>query len=103
MSSQLLACDMSALSDAQRDRHEQVAHQIFALKQSVRELPDGFALQYADEPSTYLLIAEFMSLEHRCCPFFHLALEVEPEQKAIWLKIGGSAQIKEFARAEMMG
>ena len=102
MSSQPLACDLSALSPAQRDRHEQVAHQIFTLKQSVRELPDSFALQYADEPATYLLIAEFISLEHRCCPFFRLALEVEPEQQAIWLKIGGSVEIKEFARAEMM-
>jgi len=100
MSSQI-ACDMSALSDAQHDRHQQVAQQIFALKQSVRELPDGFALQYADEPQIYLLIAEFISLEHRCCPFFRLALEVEPEQQAIWLKIGGSAEIKDFVRAEM--
>ena len=102
MSSQPLACDLSALTDAQRERHLQVAHEVFALKQSVRELPDGFALQYADEPAIYLLIAEFISLEHRCCPFFHLALEVEPQQKHIWLHVGGSADIKEFARMEML-
>jgi hypothetical protein len=102
MSNQTLACDLTALTDAQRVRHLEVARQVFDLKQSVRELSDGFALQYADEPQHYLLLAEFMSLEHRCCPFFHLALDVEPEQKSIWLHIGGSAEIKTFARAEML-
>ena len=102
MSNQPLACDLSALTDAQRGRHLEVAQQVFALKQFVRDLPEGYALQYADEPPLYLLLAEFMSLEHRCCPFFHLTLEVEPEQKSIWLHIGGSAAIKEFARMEML-
>ncbi len=102
MSSQPLACDLTALTDAQRERHLQILREVFGLKQSLRELPDGFALEYADEPSIYLLLAEFMSLEHRCCPFFHLSLEVEPEQEVIWLHIGGSAEIKEFARMEML-
>lgn len=102
MPSQVLACDLTALSDVERERHQQVARQVLDLKQSVCDLPDGYALQYPDELQMYLLIAEFMSLEHRCCPFFHLALDVEPDQKAIWLKIGGSAEIKAFARAEML-
>ncbi|MBI1257903.1 MAG: hypothetical protein GC204_10565 [Chloroflexi bacterium] len=102
MSNQPLACDLTALTDAQRARHLQVARQIVDLKQSVREFPDGYALQYDDEPANYLLLAEFMSLEHRCCPFFHLSLDVEPDQKAIWLHVGGSLDIKEFARMEML-
>ncbi len=98
----LLACDLSAMTDAQRTRHFEVSRQVLAGKTSVTELPDGYRLHYSDDPATYILIAEFMSMEHRCCPFFRLALEVEPGQHTIALHISGDAGVKAFIQAEML-
>jgi hypothetical protein len=102
MTMTVFACDLSALTDAQRQRHIEVSRQVIGSKQAVVELPDGYRLQYADDPANYVLIGEFMSMEHRCCPFFRLALEVEPEQKSIWLRVSGEAGVKEFIYAEML-
>lgn len=97
-----LACDLSALTNAQRARHLEVSQQVLSAKQSVTELPDGYRLHYPDDPATYILLAEFMSMEHRCCPFFRLALEVEPGQHTITLHISGAEGVKAFIQAEML-
>jgi hypothetical protein len=98
-----LACDLSALTNVQRERHIEVSRQVLAGKQEITELEDGYRLQFPDDPAAYLLIGEFMSMEHRCCPFFRLALEVEPGAGTIWLRVSGDAEnIKAFIQAEML-
>jgi hypothetical protein len=98
-----LACDLSALTDAQRERHIEVSRQVLAGKQALVELADGYRLQFPDDPAWYMLLGEFISMEHRCCPFFRLALEVEPGAKAIGLRVSGDAEgIKAFIQAEML-
>ena len=96
------ACDLSALTDAQRERHLDVSRQMLGSKQAVVELMDGYRLQFSDDPGNYLLIGEFMSMEHRCCPFFRLALEVEPDAESIWLRVSGEDGVKDFIHAEML-
>jgi hypothetical protein len=99
-----LACDLSALTDAQRKCHIEVSRQVLAGKQAVIELTDGNCLQFPDDPAWYILLGEFISMEHRCCPFFRLALEVEPGANIIWLHVSGDSEdIKAFIQAEMLG
>ncbi len=98
----IFACDMSALSDEQRNRHHQVYHWLAELRLSVSELEDGYGFEYAAEPATFALLGEFMGLEHLCCPFFRLALEAEPEAKTVWLKVTGVEGVKEFVYAEFL-
>lgn len=96
------ACDLSALTDEQRNRHHQVYHWLTELRLSVRGLDNGYAFEYADIVDTYPLLGEFIALEHRCCPFFHLTLEVEPQAKSVWLHVTGVEGVKEFAYAEFL-
>jgi hypothetical protein len=93
------ACDLSVFTAQERQRHEQVAGQIIALRQSVQEFDDGYAFRLPWD--AYPLAAEFMRMEHLCCPFFRLMLEVEPGQGSIWLHLRGDSRIKVFARQEM--
>ena len=97
-----LACDMSVFDDAQRQQHIQLVHQLFDSRLAVEELADGFTWQFADQPEVYEQIAQFISGEHRCCPFFHFTLDVLPGRRPI-LKITGPAGVKEFVRAELLG
>lgn len=96
------ACDLSALSDEQRNRHTQVYHWLVDLRLAVQELDNGYAFEYAAEPTTYTLLGEFMGLEHLCCPFFRLTLEVEPDAKTVWLKVTGAEGVKDFVYAEFL-
>ena len=47
------------------------------------------------------MIAEFMSMEHRCCPFFRLTLEAEAGHDPLALRITGADGVKDFIRAEL--
>ena len=93
-----LACDLSVFTPEERAYHGRLYEQINAARQSVRELEDGYALQLPG--AAYTTAAEFMRLEHVCCPFFRLILEVEPGQGSIWLHVRGSDPIKAFVEQE---
>jgi hypothetical protein len=69
--------------------------------QSVRELPDGYALEFPPQPTLLMLLAEFIARERRCCPFFIFELRVEAEDGPFWLKMTGEEGIKPFLQAEM--
>ena len=91
-----LACDLSAMTPDQRQRHEQAFEKLNSIRQSVLELPDGYAWQFPGDTDTGFVVAEFMLMEHLCCPFFRFTLEVEPGHGSIWLRFTGSEQVKEF-------
>lgn len=54
------------------------------------------AFHCAIEPKIVLLIAEFITLEYRCCPCFTLGLEAQKERGPLWLKVTGREGIKAF-------
>jgi hypothetical protein len=70
-----IACDLTALDPAQRERRRVLGAQLAA----VAELPDGYAFRSPADSSTCLAVAEFVTLERRCAPFFDFVLEVERE------------------------
>ena len=98
--SESLVCVLDSLTPELRARHQMLSEQVKERRQSVRELPDGYAWQLPGDTAMWLTAAEFISLEHLCCPFFRLTLEIEPGQGAIWLQITGNSQVKQFVEAE---
>jgi hypothetical protein len=95
------ACDMSAIKPDQRPQHIATAGQLFRAVESIRELRDGYAFQLPYESNTLQLIAEFISLERLCCPFFGFTIEIEPEGGEVWLQLTGREGVKPFIRAEI--
>jgi hypothetical protein len=96
-----LACDLTAIPADERERHGDVARSLFAAVQETREEPGGLAFRLAPELAMWLLAAEFVARESRCCPFFGFALELAPAGRSLWLRITGGPEIKAFARAEL--
>lgn len=95
-----LACRISALSADQRRRHAEISRTMASELKEVRELEEGYALRFAPETSSILMLSEFISLERRCCPFFHFVLEVGNDEKPLWLKITG-AGVKELLKQQL--
>ena len=52
-------------------------------------------------PERLLLLAEFMTLEALCCPFFTLALQAACDGGPLRLRITGPDGVKPFIRAEL--
>jgi len=95
----VIACNLDALSTTERERRAALARAVVQQARSVQELTDGYALELPSTPSLAHESLEWLLLEHRCCRFFRLELELEPEEGSLWLRLRGGPGVKEFLSA----
>ena len=95
------ACNAFALSPEVRKRHfEEVGPALLKLKQSTRELPDGYEFEFSADNKTYQLLTEWAFQERLCCPFFDIDLRFDREAGPLWLRLTGRPGTKEFIKEE---
>lgn len=95
-----IACNLGALDTEEQKRRADLADQ---LQNSVREIlsrTDGFTLRFSANDLVLFQIAEFVSLERRCCPFLNFQISLNEGDDAIELRLSGRAGVKEFLAAE---
>ena len=94
-----IACDLNALSAAERERRGSLAAKIHGAVTGRHELADGYALRVAQGKVSAAELDDWIALEGRCCPFLRFALV--PDGDALWLQLTGRAGVKEFLKSEM--
>ncbi|MEW6129040.1 MAG: hypothetical protein AB1757_18525 [Acidobacteriota bacterium] len=94
-------CRLDALTPAERERHLSLWKSLQAAKQAVRELDNGYAIGFPGDSKTLMAVAEFISRERRCCPFFTFEIEAAGEDKPLWLRLTGNKGVKEFIKTEI--
>lgn len=94
------ACDMSALSPAQRAQHVRLARSVFGAVGSIESAPDAYRFILAADVGLLPVLAEFITLERLCCPFFDFTVEVPSGDGSLVLQVGGPAGVQPFVRAE---
>jgi hypothetical protein len=57
-----------------------------------------YAFQDAPDPAVFMVAAELITLESRCCSFYHFQLEKEPGERAMWLRVTGPKDAKAFIK-----
>jgi hypothetical protein len=95
-----IACDMTALNGAQRERQQVLMKKFHASIDETQSLPDGYAFRLPSDAATILDIAEFITIERLCCPFLSFELEVGQAQSPLWLRLRGQAGVQQFIEAE---
>jgi hypothetical protein len=93
-------CDLTALDASQRKHHRELTERLRESVKEVRELADGYAFRLAAETEQITLVAEWVTLERLCCPFFDFQLEVGSREKPLWLRITGRPGVKPFMQSE---
>jgi len=93
-----LACDLSALTAAERSRRDELVRHLRARSLGLSETERGFAVALPDEPEACRDSFELLLLERRCCPFLDLGLHLERAGGPVRLLIEGGAGVKEFLR-----
>ena len=92
------ACNMNALTSAERARHQDLSRTLLTAVQERSELRNGYAFRL---PSSALITAaEWVSFERKCCPFFAFEIEQPKDQAPLWLRITGSEGVKPFIEEE---
>src|SRR5262249_2876959 len=93
-----IACDMTALSASERSRYDILRRFVLEGVEEVRSTAIGFQLRLR-HGGAIAEGAEWMSLEHRCCPFLTLQLALKGDGTT-WIDVGGSGAIKTFLEDE---
>ena len=102
-------CNVQALTEAQRERHRALGERMLGAVVSTAELPDGYQLGLdlsrigdpGGHPWSVVEIAEWVSLESRCCPFLDFRIDVSGKASAVRLRLSGPKDVKEFLRSEI--
>jgi len=95
------SCNLSALDQEQRKRHDVLAKKLFPKNLEIEELPDGYGFRFPNDRSLFTALSEWAILEQLCCPFLTLTLELQRDQGPIWLRATGRDGVKDFLRAEL--
>jgi hypothetical protein len=93
-------CNLKALNPAERERLHQLTEKIKMARTETKELPDGYAFRLQTEQVSIGELAEYVSSERKCCPFFDFEIELQHDGGPLWLKLRGKEGVKEFMRHE---
>jgi len=99
-SSSTVVCQLDALGEAERLRQRALRGAMREAVAETEELADGYALRLTADPALFLQVAEWVTLERRCCPFLSFALDW-PAGGAAWLRLTGGPDVKTFLAAEV--
>ena len=96
--SEKFACNASALTTDERAHYVDISKSLFAGVQEKRELKDGYAFRLG--PAMLVNVAEWVSFERKCCPFFTFNIEQSRDQGPLWLRVTGPEGVKAFIQEE---
>ena len=67
--------------------------------QNVSELSDGYKFSYTYNDKVFKKIADWITLESRCCPFFNFKLELDKTNNSTNLYLTGNEEVKQLLEA----
>ncbi len=98
-----IACQRleDVFSPETRKRHAEIWTKMEREMLGVDELEAGYAFRFPMEDALFQELAEFITYERHCCPFFHFALEMEPGAEHVSLRLTGGEGVKDFLTIEL--
>jgi hypothetical protein len=93
-------CNLKALSVKERARHMLLTLEIERARVETIELANGFAFRFQDGTVSLANLAEWVSAERKCCPFFDFEIELQGNNGPLWLKLRGKDGVKTFMKSE---
>ena len=96
----VIACELAALTEAQRHRRETLAELLRASVLEVRDLPSGFAFYLDRRPAIERHVDELIALERLCCSFLTLATRIDVASDRLVLEMTGGPGVRAFIAAQ---
>jgi hypothetical protein len=93
-------CNTKGLSKDERTRYNELTTKVVHTRAETKQLTDGYAFRLQPGGGSIADLAEWVSYERKCCPFFTFEIELEGNGGPLWLKLRGAEGVKPFIRAE---
>ena len=95
-----VACRLGAFTPEEQTRHSELMATLAPILQSPRELENGYAFPLAATPEQFVAVAEWITLERKCCPFLEFDLKWTPQTNTPELRLTGGPGVKDFIAAQ---
>ncbi len=73
---------------------------LIKVRTEIVEIPKGYEFQYDPSSVSLVELADWASVEAKCCPFLDFHLDLEREGNLVCLRLTGAEGIKAFIRTE---
>jgi|ERR1700735_1881515 len=93
-------CNIGALDAAQRARHKELTEKLIASRVEIVEMENGYDFQLRPSTISVAELADWVTTESKCCPFFDFQIHVERGGRGLRLWLSGDDGVKPFMRAE---
>ena len=94
-----LTCRLDALEGPQALRHQELRRAMKGAGETW-ELPDGYAMRFPSDPTLFVKVAEWITLERLCCPFLAFGLDWS-ERDGVLLRLTGGPGVKAFLGTQL--
>ena len=91
-----IACNLKALTGAQRKQLEQIGDHVIAAITDSRELNDGYAFRIDPAKASLVEVARWLDLWRRCCPFYEFRVDYHAADAVVWLYVEGRPGVKGY-------
>lgn len=89
-----IACDLSVLDDPRH--HKQQFERLFEKREEVQKVDGGLAVRFPGATRFAEQALTFIRRERQCCPFLTFQIAIEPEERGVWLYMGGDEQVENY-------
>jgi len=95
-----IACNLNAINHGERQRLYALLDKLTVSAGRRQELPNGYGYDVDRKKMSFAEVAEWITLESRCCPFLNFTVEL-PTEGNLRFQLTGGAGVKEFVAEEM--
>ena len=93
-------CSTKLLSKEEWAHQRHISDKMSIARAERKELHNGYAFRFRPEVVSLLELADWVSSEARCCPFFAMGIEVQRDGGPLLLRLTGKEGVKQFIRME---
>jgi hypothetical protein len=101
VASPALACNLKAISATERPRYNDLVKRLRLAVRERREMSDGYMFRLDADTISLTEVAEWMSMERRCCPFLNFQLSLSGNQDDWQLTLTGPKGVKDIITQEL--
>jgi hypothetical protein len=96
----VIACNLKAISSAERPRYNDLIKQLRGAIQKRQELPNGYAYIVDSQYIGLKDVGEWITMERLCCPFLAFQLSVASDHGEYSLAFTGPEGVKALLQEE---
>ena len=91
-----IACNLKALTPAERKHLEEIGGRVISAITTSRELRNGYAFRVDPAKASVTDVADWLDVWRRCCPFYEFQIDLHAADATVWLSVKGRPGVKEY-------